>query len=742
MDEHETKFTVYRNEGGPDVAVASRGALQVDGKWFRDLAGTGELLPYEDWRLPDVERARDLASRMSVEEIAGLMMYSPHQMVPSLPGEPFQGTYDGHAFDAATDAPWDLTDQQRQILIDDGVRHVLAMKLEDAGVAAKWSNNLQALAESLPWGVPVNVSSDPRHGADESTAEFKGGGGGVSRWPEGIGMAATFEEDVVRAFGRAMSAEYRALGIATALGPQVDIATEPRWMRLEDTWGPNPAQVRDYAKALCDELQTTEGSEDGWGTGSVCAMAKHWPGGAPVEGGRDAHYPFGKFAVYPGDNFETHLTPFTEGAFKLDGPTGYAASVMPYYTVSWERDVKNRFNVGNSYSEYLIQDLLRDKYGYEGVVCTDWGITQDPEPVIDSFGSRCYGEETLTEAERHLLILENGVDQFGGNYDKRPILEAYRLGCEKHGEAWMRERMERSAVRLLTNMFRLGLFENPYLDVAASEATVGCEDFVSQGFDAQVRSVVMVKNDGALPVAGRKKVYIPSRHIDARKNFFRQDTPARDFEPPIKKAAQAYFDVVDDPAEADFALVAVESPLSDGYSDADAAAGGTGYVPISLQYRPYVAEDARATSIAGGDFREDFFNRSYRGKEGFAANERDLDNVIEAKRAMGDKPVVVALRMHNPCVLSELEPYADAILVDFGVQSAAILDLVGGKREPSGLLPADLPADMATVEAHSEDVPFDYEAYVDSAGNRYGYGFGLDWDGPINDERAGRWKRD
>lgn len=107
---------------------------------------------------------------------------------------------------------------------------------------------------------------------------------------------------------------------------------------------------------------------------------------------------------------------------------------MPYYTVSWERDIKNGKNVGNAYSEYLIKDLLRGTYEYDGIVCTDWGVTRDPAPEMDALCSHCFGVESLTEAERHLLAIENGVDQFGGNSDIRPILEAYRLGCEKYGE--------------------------------------------------------------------------------------------------------------------------------------------------------------------------------------------------------------------------------------------------------------------------------------------------------------------
>lgn len=735
-------YTLYPNDNGPVIGTVSASVIQEDGCVFKDSARTGKLLPYEDWRLDAKTRAKDLASRLSVKEIAGLMMYSPHQMVPSLPGEPFSATYGGKPFPESGVQPWELTDQQKTLLHEDHIRHILAMKLESAEVAASWSNAMQQAAEELPWGIPVNISSDPRHGAAKAGAEFKSGGGDVSKWPEGLGIAATFSLEICRSFANAISKEYRALGITTALSPQVDLATEPRWMRMEDTFGTHPDQVTELGRIYCEGLQTTEGSPDGWGADSVCAMAKHWPGGGPCEGGRDAHYPFGKFAVYPGEHFSDHLKPFVEGVFQLQGKTGCVSAIMPYYTVSWNRDQKNGKNVGNSYSEYLIRDLLRGTYQYDGIVCTDWGITQDPAQEVDSFGSRCYGVESLTQAQRHLLAIENGVDQFGGNSDIRPILEAYQLGCEKYGEERMRQRMEESAVRLLTNLFCCGLFENPYLDPEESRRIVGNEAFSKAGYQAQLKSVVMLKNQQVMPVPTGKKVYIPSRTIGPRKNFFRGWEGEQHVSPADPSFVQHFYSWTDDPQEADFAIVFLESPLSDGYSQEDAQNGGNGYVPISLQYRPYQADQARDPSVAGGDFRESFTNRSYRGKTGTAANEADLDLVLRTKEAMGEKPVIVCLRMHNPTVLSELEPCADGILVDFGVQQQVLFDLICGNAEPSGLLPVELPACMETVEKHCEDRPFDYQAYTDSVGHTYGYGYGLNWSGIIQDGRADRYKKE
>lgn len=762
---------------GPELVTTSAPVIEVDGRLFKDLARTGELLPYEDWRLSAEERAADLAGRLSIEEIAGLMLYSPHQPVPNHGDGPFPGTYEGGKTFAEAGVPaWSLTDQQRTMLTEDHVRHVLAITLQDAGTAARWNNALQALAESTGLGVPVNTSTDPRNGAAEATgAEFATQAADVSRWPEGLGMAALFDPDRVREYAAIISREYRALGITTALGPQIDISTEPRWMRLQDTWGSHSGLVSDYTRAYCDGMQTSEpageqpgaafgipdavpsATDAGWGSASVATMVKHWPGGGSGEAGRDAHYGFGKFAVYPGHNEADHLRSFVDAAFELDGPTGTASAVMPYYTISsgYETPDGERTNDpaatdgtaeagrANSYNRTIVHDILRERYGFDGVVCTDWGITADPDPEIGNFGQRCYGVEDLTVAQRHALAIDNGVDQFGGNSEAAPVIEAYRIIAERDGEEAALTRFEASAARLLRTFFRAGLFENPYLDPDASTAVVGSKPFADAARAAQRDSLVLLKNgsDGApvLPLGDDvARVHVPTRHVDAGVGFMRFPEPAQDIDPYV--AAGRPYERAEDPAEADAAVVFIESPLTDPYSIEDRRNGGNGYLPISLQYRPYTASTARAESLAQGDYREtEHPNRSYRGKTAKALNESDLDAVLAAREAMGDKHVIVVVRMHNPTVLAELEPYADAIVVDFGVQQENVWELLRGGFEPSGLLPITLPASMETVEAHAEDLPFDYEPYTDAVGHAYAFGYGLGWDGVIDDERTARY---
>ena len=723
------------------VPTSGVSLITEDGYAFKDMNRNGTLEPYEDWRLSARERAEDLAARLQIEEIAGMMLYSSHQSVPSGGGMFGGATYGGKPYAQSGASASDLSDAQRKFLTEDNLRAVLVTTVESPAVAAKWNNNMQALVEGMGHGVPVNTSSDPRH-ETSATAEYNyGAGGEISHWPTSLGMAATFDPALVEEFGRIAAEEYRALGISTALSPQIDLATEPRWTRFYGTFGESPELDTDMARAYVDGFQTSFGKDeiaDGWGYKSVNAMVKHWPSGGPEEGGRDAHYNYGKYAVYPGGAFETHLKPFTEGAFKLSGKTKMASAVMPYYTISTGIDPSGK-NVGNSYSRYIITDLLRDKYAYDGVVCTDWNITYD-NAGIDRFDGKCWGVEELSVAQRHYECLKSGVDQFGGNNDKGPVLEAYQMWVDEFGKESADKRFRESAVRLLLNSFRTGLFENPYLDPAVSEEIVGKPEFMEKGYQAQLKSVVMVKNSGnVLPVKDKKKVYVPQRYFPELVNFFGVKTPERYEDVFAADLLGKYYDLVASPAEADFAIVVIDAPTSGtGYSAEDVKKGGNGYLPISLQYSDYTAEHAREVSLAGGDRLEKSANRSYKGKSVKTANKNDLQTVIDTKKAMGDKPVITVISTGKPFV-PEFEPYSDAILVSFGCQNQALLDLVSGAVEPSALLPMQLPADMKTVELQMEDVPYDMECYVDADGNAYDFAYGLNWSGRISDARTEKY---
>ena len=731
-------ITIVTNEDGATLGYSTESGVAIiaqDRYAFKDLNKNGSLDSYEDWRLPVTERAKDLASKMSLEDISGLMLYSSHQSIPSGSRGYGSSVYNGKPFEESGAASSDLSDGQKKFLTDDHLRHVLITSVESPAVAAQWNNNAQAFAESLYLGIPINTSSDPRHGSD-SYAEFNAGAGGaISMWPGTLGIAASFDPELMKQFGEIGSVEYRALGITTALSPQIDLATEPRWSRFDGTMGEDPDLTTDLARAYVDGFQSSDGGD--WGTQSVNAMIKHWPGGGPEEGGRDGHFGYGAYAVYPGKNIKDHLQPFTQGAFKLNGPTKMASAVMPYYTIS---DGEGEA-VGNGFNKYLLTDVLRGEYGYEGVICTDWGITNDVK-AVDKFEGKSWGVETMTIAERHYKAIAAGVDQFGGNNDMGPVIEAYNMGVAEHGAEAMRTRFEASAVRLLTNIFRVGLFENPYLDVTETSKTVGNSEFMKAGFNAQLKSIVMLKNQkNTLPIKDKKKVYIPQRYVAPSTNWWGMTSEEKMVDPYNLEVVAKYFDVVSTPEEADFALVGIYSPDGDvGYNRTDLEKGGNGYVPINLQYGDYTANTAREVSLAGGSPLEDFTNRSYKGKSVKTINTTDMQLVNETKKKMGNKPVIVSIKVSKPMVFSEIEKSASSILIHMGVQDQALMEIITGAAEPSALLPFQMPADMLTVEAQFEDVPRDMQPYIDSEGNSYDFAYGLNWNGVIADERVKAYK--
>lgn len=746
------QFSIVKNNRGAMLGYSTSSGvkiLSVNGLKFKDLNQNGKLDRYEDWRLTADERATDLASKMTVEQIAGLMLYSRHQALPAGVAGYNMGTYGGKVFPESKAKASDLTDQQKLFLKNDNLRHVLLTSVQTPEIAATWNNNVQAFVEGIGLGIPANNSSDPRHTAI-ATSEFNAGAGGkISMWPDGLGMAATFDPEIVEQFGQIAAKEYRALGIATALSPQIDLGSEPRWYRIAMTFGESPLLTTDMGRAYIDGFQTSYGKDeikDGWGYQSVNAMVKHWPSGGAEEGGRDGHWAYGKFTVYPGNNLQQHIDPFVNGAFKLKGKTAKASAVMPYYTITFDQDKKYKENVANGFSKYIITDLLRDQYGYDGVVCTDWLVTGDEGKTPNLFAGKPWGAEALTIAQRHYKVLMAGVDQFGGNNDQKPVLEAYQMGIKEYGEKFMRARFERSAVRLLKNIFRVGLFENPYLNVAETKAIVGNAEFMKAGYNAQLKSVILLKNSAnVLPVKTKQTVYIPKIYTAATKDWWGIYTAAK-FEYPVNiELVKKYYNVTDVPDQADFAIVFVSSPQSaeGGYDINDRKSGSNGYVPISLQYGTYTAESARSKSIAAGDPVIDptIKDRNYKDKTVTASNTMDLRTILDTREMMKEKPVIVSVTASKPMIFNEFEKSVNGIVLNFGVSTQAVLDIISGKTEPSGLLPLQMPANMATVEKQKEDVPFDLIPHQDTDGNRYDFAYGLNWKGVIKDARTEKYKK-
>ena len=194
-------YILIENKGGETLGYSVNSGISIfekNGYAFKDLNKNGKLDKYEDWRLSDDLRAKDLASQLTIEEIAGLMLYSSHQSIPARSRGYFAGTYDGKPYTEGETEPSDLTDQQKKFLKEDNLRHVLLTSVKTPTIAAQWSNKAQAYCESIGKGIPANNSSDPRHGTIARAEYDAAAGGQISMWPSSIGMAATFNPNLVK----------------------------------------------------------------------------------------------------------------------------------------------------------------------------------------------------------------------------------------------------------------------------------------------------------------------------------------------------------------------------------------------------------------------------------------------------------------------------------------------------------------------------------------------------------------
>jgi beta-glucosidase len=568
-----------------------------------------------DYRYRDPDRSVDervqiLLGQMTVEEKAGLLF---HSMI--LVGQ------DGGL--AGPMPAFSLPDT-REMVRDQHLSHFNFWgKGTDAATIAGWHNQLQELAASTRLGIPISLSTDPRHGFTDNIGASMPAGA-FSEWPETMGLAAIGDEKVVEQFADIVRQEYLAVGLRVALHPQIDLATEPRWARQVGTFGADAELTSRLGAAYIRGLQRMTLGRD-----SVATLTKHFPGGGPQLDGEDPHFAYGREQVYPGGRFEYHLKPF-EAAFEVG-----VSQIMPYYGIPVGTEYEE---VGFGFNKSIITGLLRERYGFDGIVCTDWGLLTDQAALGDPFPARAWGVEHLTPAQRVRKALEAGVDQFGGERATDLVIELVR-GGEISGD-----RLDQSVRRLLREKFVLGLFDDPYVDVEAAAALVGCPEFRAAGAAAQRASLTLLTNrNDLLPLDRGVRLYVDG--IDP-------------------EVAARYGTVVDTPAEADVAIVRTAAPY---------------------EQRPTAFE-----------------NRFHAGSLDFPAE--TLDRLTTLARTV---PTVIDVFLDRPAILTPLVDEADALVGNFGASSAALLDVLFGAAEPLGRLPVDLPSSMAAVRAGRPDVPFD-----------------------------------
>ena len=683
-------MTTGFNGTRPSVEARSIELLYDEGLPFRDLNKNGRIDVYEDWRQPVEARVADLLSQMTLEEKAGMLMIDQLNadgggQVPELADTLINGA------------------QMRRFIF----RNTITNSPSEAGhhpffgaqltpyETGQFTNAVQELCESTRLGIPALFKSNPRNHFEEG---WMGGldatVGAFSAWPKEAGLAATRDLDLIGEFARAVAREWVAVGIRGMYGYCIDLSTEPRWFRITETFAEDAGLVSEIATVLVKGIQGDELDHR-----SVAVTMKHFPGGGPQEGGSDPHFPFGKHQTYPSDNFEYHLRPF------IAAIEAGVSSIMPYYGVPvGQRYLPN--DVGMSFSKGIVTELLRERLGFEGNVNSDTAIAT----------TMPWGVEDKSVGERVAMAINAGVDVLSGFSDHGQMLENINEGLISE------ERVDEAVTRLLTEQFKLGLFENPFVDSNRAGYILGDRITQLKAESAQRRAVVVLQNSNELlplempsPKPQPNMFAALGMHTDGK-----QDEPVSD---PISK--QIYVmgldaDVVGGPDWNEFEVVS---------GDYDAENGETRPpVPEGTDYAVIRVVVGNSSKVGGGflpvpDPEElDLIAFSDMEASDSWVVRPSLADIEGVMSEIGAERTVLAVRFRQPFVLDAESGFRDAgaILSTFGVSDAALMDVLTGKVKPEAKLPFALAESAEAILRQDSDAPGYAEEDL-----LYPFGFGL-----------------
>ncbi len=722
----------------PTLQARVKPMLTVDGLRFKDSNANGKLDAYEDWRRPVDARVADLVAQMTLQEKAGLMLI-----------QTLNGGCDGAV---QPNAAAFVNQQQMHRFIIRNVVNATGTCGQDAGIragsqltpqqAAKFTNGVQALAESTRLGIPALFKSNARnHFERDARSGINNSSGVMTEFPKeaGIAAAALGEEfrktgkasvgdmEVVKQFSRVMGAEWQAVGIRGMYGYMADLATEPRWYRVHETFTEDADLAANIMKTLVENLQGGPLNPKS----PVALTMKHFPGGGPQELGLDPHYAFGKNQVYPAGNFGWHLKPW-----KAAVDAG-VSSIMPYYGVPIDvtyEGVKYE-QTGFAFSKQVVTDLLRGKLGFKGYVNSDTGVIND----------RAWGLEGKTVPERVAAAINGGTETLSGFQDVKTITDLVGAGLVSEA------RVTEAARRLLQPMFELGLFENPYVDEDKAGAIVGSAASREAGLDVQRKSVVLLQNNRALPVAAGAKVYTMGLDTADAQKVFAQVTNGEAGADGKALARDAAGNVTGRPSAAGFDRAIIRVEVGNGgtnvYRSKDPATGANPAFVNPLTGKVWGAQDQCITHAAanpqcvddgylggpnalglvfGGAFPWEANNLSFTT---MAASKSwrispSLADIQAVMKEIGPEKVVLSINFRQPYVIDEASGFrqAGAIVAGFGVSNTALLDVLAGKAKPQAKLPFALASNLQAVIDNQSDAP-GYPA----KDTLYSFGFGLSY---------------
>ncbi len=623
----DTCVSVYCDESGlleqPAIGVrdgSGKTVITVDGYQFKDSNGNGSLDAYEDWRLSPFERAKALVvqEEFTVEQKVGMM----DSALGILMGD---GDIDSSMYVYFTEGKTigHMTFPEALAL---GKRYFMsAFGGTKPESVAKFMNGIQAFCEAQPMGIPAVGWSDPNSFHSSAVNE----GGNYSIWPRPLGFAAINDVSVTRAYADALRQEYLAVGVRGQLGPMADLFTDPRWPRGNDTFGASAHVVANNVEAVVKGFQN-----DGDLVNGIISVIKHFPGHGAMKNGEDPHMGtgYGQWLDYPGDNFYYHTIPF-QRAFEAG-----AAAVMPCYSVFAGVDPEL---VGSGYSEYIITDLLKEQMGFSGMVTGDWGVT----------GKFAFGLESFTIAEKGEKWLTAGSHQFGYD-DSQAFLAAYQEGLVDE------EQINQAVAKILEVTFKLGVFENPYVDEATAVDKCYTNEMKEAALNAMRDSMVLLKNSDVLPLSTGSS----DQNSDG--------------------SLLVYYDGIDDGVAALGDYIPAANVTTD-LSVAD-------YAIIRIQSTGELSPNNSLEYVTLPD---------------------SLQDAIDARNAGNSElKLIVVMYMKNPTIVEDFLDEMDAFIVEFGSKDEAVLDglfRANGFENFKGTLPVEIPSSMEAVEKQYCDVPND-----------------------------------
>ena len=734
----------YHNQGGPTIATVSRKVIEKDGLVFKDIDGTGEVTPVNDWRLSPAERAAAYVKTLTTDEkIAQLFIsdwrmgpkYSnsdTHTCIPDESGVLDDATFTGKTIFGAQELPGTTT-----LIKDWFSRHLILRANPTPEDMADWLNQLHAVAEECEHFVPVQVASNSRNENGEVVFGMNDASGVFATWPGTMGIAAAVKGDsldIIDKFADCIRREWNACGLKKGYMYMADCATDPRWQRTFGTFGEDPELITKIFERLIPGVQ---GSEEGVVPEGVSLTVKHFPGGGARENGFDPHYAAGQWNVYATEgSLQKYHVPTFRPAVKYN-----AASIMPYYSKpAAEKSATQTDCEGNplvmnpygiAYNKEFVDTMLRKQMGFKGYINSDTGIVHNMS----------WGVEALDIPERiGFAVTQSGVDVISGLFDNKEGREAYDratngyydthpvpAGFKKEDLVLTDESLNRAVTRTLTELFQQGMFENPYSDPKKAAEVVATKSDWAEAALVHRKSVVLLKNQGVLPLTedklAGKKVYAEA---------FAKKAEAAEAATKALREMLTGVTLTEDPAQADYAILMV-SPSSGEYFNAT-----PGYLELDI------CEDKTVCNVdkSGKPMAETH-------QETTLAGANRIPGIAAAVHANGGK-VIANINFPLAWMVGNVEKYADALTAGFDTYPSATLDVIFGRFAPTGKLPITLPRGDEVLAVNAEgvcaspnDVPgYDKDlympdslkdengkayAYRDAAGNYYELNFGLSY---------------